>query len=713
MKYINASVFFFLSLLMIVGCQNEPSKIDRYALVNRHNIIINGYDSLNSLSVGNGNFAFTTGLTGLQTFHKAYENGVPLGTQSNWGWHTVPNTNNYNREESERYYDYQGRKVPYLHKYRKGRKSDVSDYFRENPHKLHLGMIGLVLIKENGEPVALEDIENAKHSLNLWEGKISSLFVVEGDSVKVELYCHQEMDMISVKIQSELIEKGQLGVSWKYSYGIPENTHPGYDFNASEMHVSKLVDKDTNSALVKRILDKDIYFVKIQWNTSATFNQEHMHDFQLQPDGQKNSLEYSCLFSPDSISGILPTFAETEESSRSGYKDFWLSGGAIDFSACSDSRAAELERRTVLSQYLTKIQSSGSLPPAETGLTYNSWYGKFHLEMHLWHAAHFPVWNRSQLLENQMPYYEAIYDKALLNAARQEFKGIRWPKMVGPHGDDSPSNVGVYLIWQQPHYIYYAEQLYLAEPNESTLKKYGKLVKETADFMADFAVKDSVTGIYNLLPPLIPAQEHWDKITTTNPPFELAYWYWGLTTAQKWLERQGLPKNEKWEEVRLNLAAPTVMDSVYLGIANAPESYTDPENMTDHPMVLGALGILPDWDKMDPDIMRNTLDVIMQKWDWPSTWGWDYPMVAMCATRLGEPEIAIDALLMDVQKNTYLKNGHNYQSGRLRIYLPGNGGFLKTMALMCAGWEGCDTKNPGFPKDGNWEVKWENLNPDF
>lgn len=29
------------------------------------------------------------------------------------------------------------------------------------------------------------------------------------------------------------------------------------------------------------------------------------------------------------------------------------------------------------------------------------------------------------------------------------------------------------------------------------------------------------------------------------------------------------------------------------------------------------------------------------------TWGWDYPMTAMNAARLGEPEKAVGALLMD------------------------------------------------------------------
>ena len=90
----------FFMLLALLSCNQKRQKIDRHALVNRHNITIQGYDSLNSLSVGNGNFAFTTDLTGLQTFHKAYENGAPLGTQSTWGWHSVPNTENYKRYRS-------------------------------------------------------------------------------------------------------------------------------------------------------------------------------------------------------------------------------------------------------------------------------------------------------------------------------------------------------------------------------------------------------------------------------------------------------------------------------------------------------------------------------------------------------------------------------------------------------------------------------------
>ncbi len=182
----------------------------------------------------------------------------------------------------------------------------------------------------------------------------------------------------------------------------------------------------------------------------------------------------------------------------------------------------------------------------------------------------------------------------------------------------------------------------------------------------------------------------------------LAYWYWGLTAAQKWKERLQEAKDDQWEEVRLKLAAPDQANGVYLGIEGATESYSNMELMEDHPLVLGAYGILPAWDKLDPEVMRQTMHRIAELWDWPSTWGWDYPMAAMSAVRLDEPELALEFLLKDVQKNTYLRNGHNYQSEHLRIYLPGNGGLLITISMMCAGYEGCETENPGFPKDGKW-----------
>ena len=85
-------------------------------------------------------------------------------------------------------------------------------------------------------------------------------------------------------------------------------------------------------------------------------------------------------------------------------------------------------------------------------------------------------------------------------------------------------------------------------------------------------------------------------------------------------------------------------------------------------------------------------------------------MIAMTAARLGEGETAINALLMNHSRNTYLGNGHTPQQQNVPVYLPGNGGLLYAVAMMAAGWTDAPARNaPGFPDDGSWIVKWEGL----
>ena len=57
-------------------------------------------------------------------------------------------------------------------------------------------------------------------------------------------------------------------------------------------------------------------------------------------------------------------------------------------------------------------------------------------------------------------------------------------------------------------------------------------------------------------------------------------------------------------------------------------------------------------------------------------------MVALTAASLGERGMALDALLMETPKNTWLPNGHNWQRANLPLYLPGNGGLLLAIAKM-------------------------------
>lgn len=282
-------------------------------------------------------------------------------------------------------------------------------------------------------------------------------------------------------------------------------------------------------------------------------------------------------------------------------------------------------------------------------------------------------------------------------------------KMTDRSGLEAPSKVGSFLIWQQPHLIHLAELLRRAG-QPLVVNRFGDLVEQTAQFMADFTSYDEQNRRY-VLKGYIPAQETLRAKEVQNSPYELSQWHLTLQIAQEWRLLQGKERDKKWDDIVQHLAPLAHKDSLYLAAETAPQTYSDSRFTQDHMAVLGALGIFPAWRGIDDSIMENTLRWIQDNWHWDHTWGWDHPMTAMCAARLGKPHLALKALLAPHRTNTYLLSGHNYQDNRLRIYLPGNGALLQAVALMCAGWDGCKTNNPGFPKDGNWDVRWEGLLP--
>jgi hypothetical protein len=692
----------FALLFTVYSCGNSK-KIDRYSLVSRHNVTITKPDSLNPLSVGNGEFAFTVDITGLQTFPEFYSRGIPLGTMSEWGWHSEINTRGYNLQQVYKPWLINGKTINYVHSYTSGKdtlKIKATDWLRRNPHKFHLGMIGLSIIGSDGNEIKITDIQNPEQKLDLWTGGIRSSFKVEGESVKVETFCNPDADMISSRISSKLAKDKRLRIKIHFPFGIPAPL--GYDFNNPDKHFTKIVSESEKGVVFERRQDNDIWYVTVSTGKAKLVTEgEHVYFLETRPGD--SVIEFSCLFSQKKPEAGQISFSETASASKDAWKKLWMTGGAVDFSGSSDPRASELERRVILSKYLTKIQSSGVLPPAETGLTYNSWFGKFHLEMHWWHSAHFALWQRGDILEKQMDYYTRIYNNARQTAQNQGYDGARWPKMTDPEGNESPSGVGPYLIWQQPHVIYYAELLYqTADDKTAVLNKYWNLVSSTADFMASYAWYDTTRKCYSLGPALISAQETLKAESTINPAFELVYWYWGLKCAEEWRKRLGFKIMTEWEMVADKLAPLPVKNGLYLCSEDTQDTWTNPRYTSDHPIIAGIAGMIPETGLVDKKILGATLDTIQARWNWKTCWGWDYPLLAMSAAALDRPEQAVDFLMMEAPKNRYLVNGHNYQDARLSIYLPGNGGILSAVAMMCT--------SDMFPKNGKWKVKWENLN---
>lgn len=125
-------------LILFICCYTQGvAQINRKAVVQRHTIHVSKAEPLSSLSVGNGSFAFTVDVTGMQSFPEFYAAGVPLGTQSVWGWGT--DTGHYRFEETLKDYDFAGRKVSYAVQ----TKSPAVEYFRANPHRLQLGNVAM------------------------------------------------------------------------------------------------------------------------------------------------------------------------------------------------------------------------------------------------------------------------------------------------------------------------------------------------------------------------------------------------------------------------------------------------------------------------------------------------------------------------------------------------------------------------------------------
>ncbi|HEV2864330.1 MAG TPA: hypothetical protein VGX48_25250 [Pyrinomonadaceae bacterium] len=685
--------------------RRSAGKIDRAALIGRHNPVARKIDPLSPLSVGNGEFAFTADVTGLQTFPAEYENAMPLCTMAQWGWHTTPHRPGLDPGSLRlNMYETHGRQVGY-HTRSEG-QAELFNWLRENPHRLHLGQIGLRMMTASGREAKASDLTNVEQRLNLWAGVLESSFEFEGRPVMVRTAVHPTLDVLAVAVESPLIREGKLAVRFAFPYGSP--TMKAADWESPRRHKTGFILLSDNRAHLRRTLDADEYYVTVAWEGAGKFSPGAAHEFILTPDAAQTRVGFLAAFSPRPAPEELTDTRMTFSVAALAWERFWTVGGAVELAGSRDARAEELERRVVLSQYLTAIQCSGSQPPQETGLTVNSWYGKFHLEMHWWHAAHFPLWGRLPMLERSLGWYDKILPEARALARSQGYAGARWPKMVGPEGRDSPSTVGPLLVWQQPHPISYAELCYKSRPTRRTLERYRAVVFETAEFMASYAFYDPKTRRYVLGPPLIPAQENHPARETWNPTYELAYWSFGLKTAQAWRERLGLARNPLWDRVVNELSPLPERGGVYLAHENCPQTFT--ERNYDHPSMLAALGVLPG-EGVDRETMRRTLRKALAEWKWDQTWGWDYPMTAMTAARLDEPALAVDALLMKQEKNRYLPNGHNWQRANLPCYLPGNGGLLYAVALMASGWRGSPRRHaPGFPADGSWQVRWEGLN---
>ncbi|TVY20876.1 hypothetical protein LARI1_G001532 [Lachnellula arida] len=673
---------FWASILTVAICLTPAySKINRKQVFQSFNPVRNASSNSTPVQVGNGNFAFGADVTGLQTF-------MPFGTLSSWGWHnfSLPTAPGQTSPADFTGLDWwtHGRLVNYDQS--NPAEPLISNWMVQNPQRINLGRIGFWF---GSGTVSETDLSDKSQTLELYSGAIVSQFKVSGSQVKVKTTVDPGSDSVAIQVESDLLRGGQLGVFFDYPYPDVNKFDAPFVgvWNATSQHTTSL-QKSPKQAQITHTIDTTTYYTVIQWSGDASINGplNSTHRYVLQPRGD-SSLDLTVNFSPKS-NQVGDDASLIAKSSADWWQEYWETGAFIDLTRSKNENATELQRRIILSQYLLAVNEAGQDPPQESGLVNNGWYGKFHLEMVVWHLMHWGRWGKWALLNRSMPgVYERFLPTSIQRARDQGYSGARWGKMSDPTGRSAPGEINSLLIWQQPHPFYLAENEYRAFPNQETLQKWDGILTQTAEFMASFAWYNTSTGFYDLGPPMYPVSENTSPNATFNPTFELAYWRFGLTTAAQWKTRQHLAVPTSWLHVSQNLAPLPTINDTYPIYQDIPNMWTDPTTVSDHPAMLGIFGLLPPTPDLNLTVMRNTADRIASVWDFAHLFGWDFPLLAMNAARLGRPGMAVGYLL----DADFAFDDVGMPVGGPRVatpYFPAAGGLLLAVAMMAGGWDG-------------------------
>ncbi|KPM36168.1 hypothetical protein AK830_g10392 [Neonectria ditissima] len=719
----------FVLLLLLVTPTFASADINRRAIVESFNVVRTKLPEVvnnetTPLQVGNGDFAFNVDNTGMQTL-------IPFNTLSSWGWHKdkLP-------ENGEKLSDYQGVAVTthgreVIYDLEDPDLPEISKWLSANPNRINLGRIGLRYKDET-----LAAITDPHQTLDLWNGVITSTFKVDGHHVKVVTQGDFESDAVAFEIQSDLVASGDLEVELDFPFPPIHKVEKSSDFEIFMgtyefplNHTTSIVKGrgfGDNTAHIRHQMQETSYYVNLRWPQESPLQltrkerqgsgkaTAHRHTLRSARAGSRK-LSFTAHFSPDLQNPSLPL--RIHQRNSRGWHKYWLEGGFIDLTESTNPNATELQRRIILSQYAMRVNSAATgQPPQESGLVYNGWWGKFHMEMVVWHCAHWATWGRQKYFDRIFPaVYESLLPSAEKRAQRMGWSGARWPKMTELMTKGiAPGETRAYLIWQQPHPIYLAEMAYKATPTKATLKKWDRILTSTADYMASFAWFDNSTGDYNIGPPIQGVTENSSPTEIFNLAYELAYWRWGLDAACKWKKKLGRSCPEKWKTVASNLAPPPQLGGLFapwVGGGMNSSWWDDPALNKDPRSVIMLQGILPNHPVVDPEVGLRTADKVWDVWGDERIRGWGRVVLAINSARIGNPERAIYHLT-NFGYWEFGDQGFAHRSGPNPSpppYFPSNGGFLLAIGYMAVGWEGSEGHAPGFPKDGSWVVKHEGM----
>lgn len=582
----------------------------------KYNLKFNHIDSKNPVTIGNGDFAITLDQTGTQSLYEIYKD-IPLSTMSNKNW--------FYKDKKDIKPSYVDGKAYMLFNLDNDPNYQIN---RQYPFKYSFMQI---LLYDNDKLIDINNIKDVKQELDLYKGIVTSSFNYKGKINKTISFIYQDHDEFNFKLQSD-----NLNLTLKFNY--PSYTKNGYRL---DILPNVLVKEDRITLL---------------------YDDKNSLSFKLKSSSNYQIVENTLIFDDNNVSFSL-ALDEIKEGKL--LDEFWKCDNGIII----DNE--ELVKKMVLSKYLLHVNSTGIYPPQESGLTYNCWNSKFHLEMHLIHSLWNIYNNHVGDLVKSFDYYLSIMPSSLKRASLNGYKGLRFPKMTGPDGEDSPSNIGPLLIWQAPHILFMLQEIYYLYNKENIIKKYEPLISGTIDFMISFlTLKDSK---YQMLDPLLEACESIPLDRCQNPSFELEYWRYTLERQPKIDTVLYGHQRYDYLDITSKIITPKEDDGIYLKTYGVIDKY---DLYKDHP----TEGFLMSFFKskiVDKEKMVKTIDYILKNMDLSSYWGWDFPFLGLSLLNCGEIEKSIEVTQLNTINNQYLYNGYNTSPrDDLKAYLPGNGAFL-------------------------------------
>lgn len=243
------------------------------------------------------------------------------------------------------------------------------------------------------------DIQEPEQTLDLWTGIVTSRYRLGGVPVTVTTACHPGADVVAVRIESALVRAGKLRVRLAFPRGhdpAVKNTPPLDWIRPGGTRIETGSSADPPHGRLDPIRREVQQFRRPE--LAVSLQEVGPHAFRLQLADTGSRMEFAIGFSNDEEP--LMAFAALEQvfdACRDHWNHFWRTGAAVDFSGSTDPRAAELERRVVLSQASPRCSSPVPCRRRRAGRTCNTWYGKHHTEMIWWHTAHFALWGHDAL----------------------------------------------------------------------------------------------------------------------------------------------------------------------------------------------------------------------------------------------------------------------------------------------------------------------------